>query len=170
MVDEVPASLGHSLDEARVAVDRYAAASRSTWLSHEIVERDTYWFFQVGYVGACGVIVNKADLSLFPMGSALPLDDCFWGHEHGFSPDAVVLRVVAVHDLDATVEFLFDFAGAPPDRNPTPRRAWIRGALAHLPYECPPRCLWLAIPAFRSLEPLAPFEYQLFPSEKPAQP
>jgi hypothetical protein len=71
MGDEVPASVGHSLDEARNAVDRYASASRSTWFSHEIVERETCWFFQVGYVGSCGVIVNKADLSLFPMGSAL---------------------------------------------------------------------------------------------------
>lgn len=161
---EVPISLGHSLDEARALVARYAEASRSRWFSDIVVERETYWFFRVGFIGSCGVIVDKADLALFPMGSALPLDACFWGHEHGFSPKRVILRILAVHDLDQTIEFLLHFAGAPANRNPNPRRAWIRNALSSLPYDCPPQNLWLAIPAFRS--PL-PFDYQLFPNEKP---
>jgi hypothetical protein len=165
MGDAVPANSCHSLDDARSAVDRYAVANRLTWFSHSIVDRETYWFFPVGYVGSCGVIVNKADLSFFPMGSALPIDDCFWGHEHGFSPQAVTLRVLAVHDLDRTIEFLFRFTDAPTGRNPNPRRAWIRSALERLPYDCPPQNLWWAIPAFRSLESPGPFEYHLFPSE-----
>ncbi len=162
--------LGHSLDDAREVVARYAKARRATWFSDEIVEREAYWFFHVGFIGSVGVIVDKADLSLFPVGSALPLDDCFWGHEHGFSRNAVVLRVVAVHDLDRTIEFLLHFAGAPADRNPNPRRAWVRSALARLPYDCPPQNLWLAIPAFRSHELSPHFEYQLVPSESPAKP
>lgn len=86
MGDAVPVSLGHSLDEARAAVTLYAEATGSMWFSESIVERDTYWFFPVGFIGSRGVIVDKADLALFPMGSALSIDDCFWGHEHGFSP------------------------------------------------------------------------------------
>jgi hypothetical protein len=166
----VSTGLGHSIDDAREVVTEYAKARRATWFSDEIVERDAYWFFPVGFIGSVGVIVDKADLALSPMGSALPIDDCFWGHEHGFSPRAVVLRVLAVHDLDWTIEFLLHFAGAPANRNPNPRRAWIRSALARLPYDCPPQNLWLAIPAFRSFEPPEPFDYQLFPSETPAQP
>ena len=158
---------GHSLDDAREVVARYAKARRTTSFSDEIVEREAYWFFHVGFIGSVGVIVDKADLSLFPMGSALPLDDCFWGHEHGFSPNAVVLRVVAVHDLDRTIEFLLHFAGAPADRNPNPRRAWVRSALARLPYDCPPQNLWLAIPAFRSHGLSPHFVYQLFPEREP---
>jgi hypothetical protein len=162
--------LGHSVDEARGAVDRYARESRFTWFSRDVVDRETYWFFPVGCVGSCGVIVDKAELSLFPMGSALSLDDCFWGHEHGFSPEAVTLRVLAVHDFDRTIEFLLNFAGAPADRNPNPRRAWIRSALACLPYDCPPQNLSLAVPAFRSFESSRPFDYRLLPSERPAEP
>jgi hypothetical protein len=162
--------LGHSVDDAREVVTEYAKARRATWFSDEIVERDAFWFFHVGFIGSVGVIVDKADLSLFPMGSALPLDDCFWGHERGFSPASVVLRVVAVRDMDPTVEFLLDLAGAPPGRNPNPRRKWIRTVLKRLPYDCPPQNLSLAIPAFRATVPPAPFEYQLLPGEQPIEP
>mgnify|MGYP001551214579 CR=1 FL=1 len=166
----MPVTLGRSLDEARDAVARYSEATGSIWFSESIVERETYWFFPVGFIGSCGVIVNKVDLALFPMGSALSLDDCFWGHEHGFSPDRVTLRILAVHDLEQTIEFLLNFAGAPTDRNPNPRRVWIRNVLSHLPYDCPPQSLWLQIPAFRTLLSPNPFEYKILPSSSPTQP
>lgn len=170
MGKEVPQSFGHSLDEAREAVDHYARVTPSTWFSRAVVERETYWFFQVGFIGSCGVIVNKADLALFPLGSGLPTDDWFWGHEHGFSPKLVVLRVRAVRDLDPTIEFLLHLACAPPNRNPNPRRAWLRTALERLPYDCPPQNLWLAIRAFRSLEPPLPFDYHVLQSQGSLEP
>ncbi|MGC4091927.1 MAG: hypothetical protein QM756_29400 [Polyangiaceae bacterium] len=137
------------------------AKDRAVWFSQEIIDRGAYWFFPVGFVGSCGVIVDKADLRLFPMGSALQLDDCFWGHEHGFSQNVLVLRVLQVHDSDGTVEFLLPLAGAPHGRNPNPRRAWIRAALSTLPFDCPSQPLWLRIPAFRKLESTRPFVYEL---------
>jgi hypothetical protein len=156
--DSVP--LHHTLEAARRVVDEYAEG-RAVWFSQEIIDRGTYWFFRVGFIGSRGVIVDKADLSVFPMGSALSLEDCFWGHEHGFSPEFVVLRILKVQDLDATVEFLLPLAAGPDGRNPNPRRAWLRTALADLPLDFPPRRLWLNIPDFRRLEHSRPFEYEL---------
>jgi len=154
-----------ALEAAHAVVDSYAKHNGACWFSSVVTDRGTYWFFRVGYIGSSGVIVDKADLRLFPMGSALSLDDCFWGHEHGFSPEFLVLRIVAVHDLERTVEFLRRRAGEPDSRNPNVRRVWIRNALTVLPFDCPPQRLWLSIPIFRALEPLQSFEYRLF--EKP---
>ncbi|HKO49668.1 MAG TPA: hypothetical protein VJV79_18190, partial [Polyangiaceae bacterium] len=152
--------MDQTLTAARALVEEYATG-RAVWFSQEVIDRGTYWFFPVGFVGSSGVIVNKSDLALFPMGSALSLDDCFWGHEHGFSPELVVLRILEVHNRDQTVEFLLPFAGAPKGRNPNPRRVWTRNALTVLPFDCPPQCLWLKIPQFRGLQAEQTFEYQL---------
>jgi hypothetical protein len=153
---------GHTIDAARVVVEEYARG-HAIWFSQEVVDRGTYWFFPVGFTGSSGVIVDKSNLGLFPMGSALPSDDCFWGHEHGFSPDYLVLRTLRVHDMEATVEFLLPLAGGPEVGNPNPRRAWLRATLANLPFDCPPRHLWSSIPAFRLLERSQSFEYELLP-------
>lgn len=155
-----------TLDAARAIVEEYADG-RAVWFSQEIIDRGTYWFFPVGFVGSCGVIVDKSDLRLFPMGSALSLDDCFWGHEHGFSPDLVVLRVVEVRDVNEAADFLLPIAGAPEGRNPNTRRAWVRTALSALPFDCPPRRLWLRIPDFRRLHSAIPFVYCLLPPPAP---
>ncbi|WP_438027229.1 hypothetical protein [Sorangium sp. So ce233] len=140
-----------TLEQAHRAVQAYAAQHGAVWFDDAVVDRGGYWFFRVGYVGSCGVIVDKADGRLSVMGSALSLDDCFWGHEHGFSPDLVLLRVTKVHDHRRTVELLLDVvtSGPPRRRNPNPKRAWLAERLQSLPCELGPERLWLSIPAFR---------------------
>ena len=147
----------YSVVDAERLVRAYANKHGATWREDEpVLEQPTFWYFPVGYIGSCGVIVERSDLSLYPMGS---------GHLRGFSPDQVALRITEVFDLPAAAEFLLPFAGAPRGRNPNPRRAWTRTKLAQLPYVCPPQSLWLAIPAFRRLANSPSFQYEVRPTQ-----
>jgi hypothetical protein len=148
-----------TLEQAHRAVQTYADQCGAGWSADAVVDRDGYWFFPVGYIGSLGVIVDKADGRLSVMGSALSLDDCFWGHEHGFSPECVILRVNRVQDWQRTIEFLLNFA--PRQRNPNLRRAWLRDRLESLPVEFEPTGLWLRIPSFREAAREGWFEYEI---------
>src|SRR5690348_15809054 len=96
-----------TFEDAVRRVRESAEQNAAVPFSDDVVDRGAYWFFPVGYIGSCGVIVDKADGRLSVMGSALSLDDCFWGHEHGFSSESAVLRITRIHDMKRTVEFLF---------------------------------------------------------------
>lgn len=157
-----------TLEQAHRAVQTYAKEHHAVWFDDTVLDRSEYWFFRVGYIGSCGVIVDKADGRLSVMGSALSLDDCFWGHEHGFSPEFVLLRVNRIHEWSRTIEFLLRFA--PPQRNPNPGRAWVADRLQSLPCEFGPARLWLAIPLFREAERQGWFEYDMLePHERGEQ-
>ena len=157
-----------TLEQARRAVQSHAEQHGAVWFDDTLVDRGGYWFFRVGYIGSCGVIVDKADGRLSVMGSALSLDDCFWGHEHGFSPDFVLLRVNKVHDWNNTIESLLRFA--PRQRNPNPGRAWDAERLQSLPCEFGPARLWLSIPVFRDVARERWFEYDILePHERVEQ-
>ncbi|WP_438038273.1 hypothetical protein [Sorangium sp. So ce128] len=140
-----------TLEQAHQAVQIYAEQCGAVWFERTVIDRGGYWFFPIGHVGSCGVIVDKANGRLSVMGSALSLDDCFWGHEHAFSPEFVCLRIKKVHDEGRTIEFLlYLVTGGPPrQRNPNPKRAWLAARLRALPCEFGPERLWLSIPAFR---------------------
>ncbi len=155
--------MSHTIDAARAVVEEYATG-RATSFSPDVIDRGSYWFFPVGYAGSCGVIVEKADLRLFPMGSSLSLDDCFWGHEHGFSPDFVILRILDVRDREAAEAFLLPLVREPAGPNPNPRRVWLRASLLNVPFDFAPQSLWLHIPRFRALKPAQPFEYRVLPA------
>lgn len=140
-----------TLEQAHRAVQVYAEQREAAWFDRTVIDRGGYWFFRVGHVGSCGVIVDKADGRLSVMGSALSLDDCFWGHEHGFSPELVRLRIKKVHHEGRTIEFLLYLvtAGPPRQPNPNPKRAWLADRLRALPCEFGPERFWLSIPSFR---------------------
>ena len=148
-----------TLEQAHRIVECYAEQHEAIWFDPTVIDRGAYWFFRVGYIGSSGVIVDKVDGRLSVMGSALSLDDCCWGHEHGFSPKLVILRVVEVHAWKDTIEHLLRFA--PPQRNPNLRRAWVEDRLRSLPCELGPALLWLDIPLFREVAREGQFEYQI---------
>lgn len=152
-----------TLQEARTLVQPYAKQAGAIRFDNPIADRGTYWFFPVGYIGSRGVIIDKATGRLHVLGSALSLEECFWAHEHGFSPGLVVLRVLRVHDRPSTIELLLHLIdeGPPRRRNPNPRRAWLEKILDVTPYEFAPQYLWLAAPAFRDAAEQGWFEYQI---------
>jgi len=148
-----------TLEQAHRAVEFYTDQHGAVWFDPTVIDRGAYWFFRVGYIGSSGVIVDKVDGRLSVMGSALSLDDCFWGHEHGFSPELVLLRVINVHAWNHTIESLLRFA--PRQRNPNPGRAWVADRLRSLPCEFGPGHLWLSIPLFREVAQEGWFEYEI---------
>ncbi|WP_437903101.1 hypothetical protein WME95_31695 [Sorangium sp. So ce327] len=152
-----------TLEQAHQVVQIYAEQFGAVWSERTVIDRGGYWFFGVGYVGSCGVIVDKADGRLSIMGSALSLDDCFWGHEHGFSPDLVRLRINKVNEQGRTIELLLHLVtgGPPRQRNPSLKRAWLADRLRALPCEFGPDRLWLSIPAFREALQQRWFEFDV---------
>ncbi|MGK3969289.1 hypothetical protein WMF01_52945 [Sorangium sp. So ce1667] len=161
-----------ALEQARRIVQTYAEQHGAVWFDDTVVDRGGYWFFRVGYIGSCGVIVDKADGRLSIMGSALSPDDCFWGHEHGFSPDLALLRVTKVHDHRRTIEILLHVVtNGPPRRgSPNPKRAWLAEQLQSLPCDFGPGRLWLSIPIFRDATQQRWFEYEVLkPHEQAGQ-
>jgi hypothetical protein len=54
-----------------------------------VIETDRWWFIPWGWIGCAGFIVNKEDLYVNWLGSALTLENCFWGHDHGIYHDLI---------------------------------------------------------------------------------
>lgn len=155
-----------TIQEARKIADTYAKQRPAAWFDENVIERATYWFFAVGFIGSCGVIVDEADGRLHVMGSGRSLEDYFWAHEHGFSPEFVSLRVTQVHDQRRTVEFLLLLVqdGPARTRNPNPKRAWLEKQLETLPCQFAPQRLALFAPAFRDAAEQSWFEYEVIES------
>ncbi|WP_438038640.1 hypothetical protein [Sorangium sp. So ce128] len=151
-----------TLHEAQDVAQRYAEQRKAVWFNNSVIDRATYWFFAVGHIGSQGVIVDKADGRLHVLGSALSLEDCFWAHEHGFSPEFVALRITRVHDREHTIELLLHIIEEGPPRlpNPNPKRAWLAERIDQLPCEFLPQRLRLSVPALRRAAEQGWFEYQ----------
>ncbi len=151
-----------TFEDAQGLIQRYAEHTRSIHFDNPIIDRDTYWFFPVGYIGSPGVIDNATG-RLHVVGSGRPIEDALWAHEHGFSPERVALRILQIHDLRATVELLLCLIddGPPRQRNPNPKRAWLERTLETLPYEFAPQGLGLSAPALRDAAERGWFEYEI---------
>lgn len=54
-----------------------------------LVETERWWYIPYGWIGCGGFIVDKHDLAINELGSALSLEDSFWGHDHGIVCDPV---------------------------------------------------------------------------------
>ncbi len=54
-----------------------------TYDAAKIIESEAWWYIPFVWFGCGGFIVDKKDLYVNWLGSALKLDDCIWGHEHG---------------------------------------------------------------------------------------
>jgi hypothetical protein len=132
-----------TFEKARAAALAYAKEHGATWFEDKpVVERESFWYFPVGFIGSSGLAVDKQTGKIEPFGSALSLEDDLWTYEHGFMGE-VGLRVTRVHDLDRTVELFLYLRDDGPARTPNPnaRRAWLRARLSAPPCEWPSQ--WL---------------------------
>jgi hypothetical protein len=170
--DGAPSTPDIGLPAAQSLVEQYAARAGAIRFDGPILDRDTYWFFPVGYIGSSGVIVEKATGRLHVIGSRQPIEEAFWAHEHGFSRDRLVLRILRIHDRRTTIELLFNALddGPPRQRNPNPRRAWFETVLEALPHEFAPQSLLHAAPALRQAAEQGGFEYQIVEAAPEAAP
>jgi hypothetical protein len=170
-----------ALDQATALAEAYRRGHGATWIQpppEGVVDRPSFWFLPVGFIGSCGVAVDKADGRLHVFGSSLPLEEWLWGHEHGFTGERQVLTITAVNDLAATAEFLEGLQPRPPlpVGDPAERREAIRRwhgdhgerarlqtlKLAVLPHSLPAQPLWAWIPSLRKVsEEGHPFRFRV---------
>jgi hypothetical protein len=75
----------------------------------KVVETERWWFIPCGWIGCAGCIVNKSDLYVNWLGSALSLDLCVWGHERGLFHDAVDFSFAPDTDLELAGRLLRRF-------------------------------------------------------------
>ena len=57
--------------------------------SSNVIENERWWYIPCGWIGCSGCIVNKHDLYVNWLGSALSQPDYFWGHDRGLFHDLV---------------------------------------------------------------------------------
>jgi hypothetical protein len=162
-----------SLSQAHEIASRYAEDTPARWFSDEVVDRGSFWFFAVGFVGSRGVIIDKEDGRVTVVGSSpsVSLDDWFWAHEAGLSGDRVVIEIVSVASMPEAMTVLFDLVseGPPRRRDPWPRRAWLTERLALLPARFEVQGVWLAFPYLRSHQSGHPFTWRAVRDGAPAQ-
>jgi len=71
---------------------RFAVDGFQGMLEYEpskMIETDRWWYVPFCWIGCAGFIVKKDDLYVNWLGSALSLEQCIWGHEHGIYCDLV---------------------------------------------------------------------------------
>src|SRR5262249_50477896 len=61
----------------------------------KVVETDGWWYIPYCWIGCKGFIVGKDTLYVNWLGSALSLEECFWGHDHGVVCDLVDFTFVS---------------------------------------------------------------------------
>ena len=59
------------------------------YAADKVIETARWWYIPYCWIGCAGFIVNKDDLYVNWLGSALSLEQCFWGHDHGVFCDLV---------------------------------------------------------------------------------
>jgi len=148
-------------DEAERIADAYEertqCARGDASEQHETLH---WWFFPRFFIGSKGIIIDREDGRVMVLGSALKLDDCFWGHDRGFSGD-LRFRILSVRDEANTQRFLDHIAMPNPFRGHWPLKDQPRPD-GPPPWDFGPQPgLWLRIPAFRRVEPHAWFTYEL---------
>lgn len=147
-----------SFGGAVVLANEYRKQTQANWLSSDIIEKPSFWFFPIGYIGSAGLIIDKADGRLWPMGSALGSEDMFWGHEHGFSAEFVDLVIEDVYDSENTMQMLKKLAHMPD----------LAASLGRLPLRIKGLKLWLKIPLFKTATEQHWFGFSLVPTESQA--
>lgn len=141
-----------TLEQAISIVEDYKRSHSVTEFDSNIIEQESFWYFQVGFVGSSGVIVNKSDGRLFVMGSALSNEEMFWGHENGFSPEKVDIEIFEVNNplkVSGMVGgLLVQLKKAPSYPNRAAREV-ARDLIKELPQKFSGVSLWLQIPWFK---------------------
>jgi len=121
-------------------------------INSEIITKETFWYFRVGFVGSSGVIVDRSDGRLFVMGSALSNEDMFWGHTNGFSPEKVDIEIFEVNNplkVSGMVGSLLVQLGKAPTHPNRAAREIARELIQELPQKFCGVSLWLKIPWFK---------------------
>ena len=97
-------------------------------------------------------------------------DDWLWCFENGLLTEKPIVRVTAVRDVEAAIEFLLFLALDGPARAPNPnmKRAWIRERLALLPAEFRTVELGLRGDAFKRVKIEGTFDYEIVSAIEPA--
>ena len=97
-----------SLEEAEVIAKKYCQIEGLTWSNDFRAEKDSYYFFPIGYIGSSGVIIDKRHGRLLVLGSGFKLEDQFWAYERGLIPENVNLRILAINrELEAVEKYIF---------------------------------------------------------------
>ena len=82
-----------TLQEAEAAIRRKLRANgfraELEYAPDQIVETGRWRYVPFCWIGCEGFIVNKGDLYVNWLGSALDLEDCFWGHDRNVFCDLV---------------------------------------------------------------------------------
>lgn len=150
-----------TLDDAHAIVERYASDAGAAWFpDRNVIDRQRYWFFPVGYIGSYGVVVDKASGEVTALGSAFTLEDWLWGYEHGFLQTSVTLRIMSIDDLDRTLAVLQSSVSAE-FRWRYELRNRLEDRLRELPADFPQQNLALSIPSFRQALRNGWFEFEL---------
>ena len=123
----------------------------------KVIETDRWWWIPCGWIGSFGCIVNKHDLYVNWLGSALHDNDAIiWGHEHDIFCDLVDFTFAADTETQLVENLVLRFdhmnpnaAGLLPVRPVPYRETEVAAAVArHFP-TFKRHFAWLAIPQIR---------------------
>ncbi len=154
-----------NIKEATLIAENYKKQNSCVDFGTGGIERESYWFFPVGYMGSSGIIINKNDERIFVMGSALSNDEMFWGHEHGFSPEKLTLEIITVSDslkVSGLIAGVLRRLGGVPSSPMRAGREMATEMLENLPLKFEGISLWLSIPWFIEASEEKWLEYKIY--------
>lgn len=123
------------------------------YASDKVIETARWWYIPYCWIGCAGFIVNKDDLYVNWLGSALSLEQCFWGHDHGvfcdlvdfsFSPDTD--RTLAARLLSRFKHMHRNAKGAIPSESVLYQDSEITAALSSQFPALSRHFIWFGIP------------------------
>jgi hypothetical protein len=83
--------------------------------ARKVKETDSWWYIPYTWIGCSGMIVNKSDLYVNWLGSALSVEECFWGHEHGIYSDLVDFTFALNTSRELAIKIISRFQHLKPD-------------------------------------------------------
>jgi hypothetical protein len=83
----------------------------------KVIETDRWWYIPFCWIGCAGFIVSKDGLYVNWLGSALSLEQCFWGHDHGVFCDLVDFTFSADTNKTLAARLLSRFQHMQPTKN-----------------------------------------------------
>lgn len=150
-------TLKEAEDAIRARFRRDGTTHELKYDSKKVVETSNWIYVPCGWIGSAGCIVNRADGYVNFLGSALELDDCFWGHERGVFCDVVDFEFDRQTEVDLVAKLLrkFQHMHANAQGNEPNQPVWYRDSeIAEAIWRQFPffkrHFVWYAIPEIRS--------------------
>ncbi|EDY16820.1 hypothetical protein CfE428DRAFT_5629 [Chthoniobacter flavus Ellin428] len=128
----MPNRSDHTLRDAEDAIHSRLIAEHFQGQLHydasEVMETDRWWYIPFRWVGCASIIVNKDDLYVNWLGSAIKLQDCIWGHDRGVYCDWVDFTFATDTDMNVVRRLIRRFQHMCPRANETKRLepVWYR--------------------------------------------